>query len=557
MSPTLIGASAVADARASADHDDEPTLPIGFMIADKYAIKRVLGVGGDGAVYQGEHSEIGHLVAIKVAHRSRSDREDIMERFRREARICGSLRHPNVGQIYDVGKLNDGSPYMVMELQEGRSLADVIDETALPIAAILDIVRQLLSGVGAAHRSGILHRDVKPDNVMLVRDRSGEVVVKLVDFGISKSLVHSDREVTAEGIIVGSPDYMPPEQLRGDPVDVRTDTYAVGVLLYEALTRQTPFDASNIPDLVASILRDPVKPPSQLRFDCPPELERVVLKAMSRDPAQRYQTADELSRALAALQDVVTRRVPDAQALLLGTKLTDPALPKRTRLKRTIDNRTLQDIGVQKKPELATLRPGVLRTKSRRVALGVGALLLLAAAVLRITGSGEPEREAPVARLPAPHVATTPSQMPVLPASAATRTTAPAPIAAPAAAPVSAKLPVAASNAVRRVATRRPTSDAVPSSTNEASAADALPIATLLKEAGTAFVRGDASRAHDLYRQVIARAPAQAEAWRGLGVVSSRIGQAAEAAHAYQRYLELRPDAPDSARIRELLTKLE
>lgn len=142
------------------DHEeiDAPTLPVGFVIADKYQIKRVLSVGGNGAVYEGEHTEIGHRVAIKVAHRKLDDRGDVMARFRREARICGSLRHPHIGQVFDVGTLADGAPYMVMELQEGRSLADVVDETSLPVAAIIDITRQLLAGL---------------NNVMLVRDHGG------------------------------------------------------------------------------------------------------------------------------------------------------------------------------------------------------------------------------------------------------------------------------------------------------------------------------------------------------------------------------------------------
>ena len=191
-------------------------MPIGSLVGGKYVIKRVLGSGGNGAVYEGEHTAIGHRVAIKVARLSQKERAHALARFSREARICGSLRHPNVGQVYDVGMLDDGSPYMVMELQEGRSLAEVFDEMRLPIAALVDIARQLLAGLAAAHAAGVIHRDIKPDNVMIVRDVKGEVVVKLVDFGISKT-VRADVEsgTTDEDIIIGSPDYMAPEQFRG------------------------------------------------------------------------------------------------------------------------------------------------------------------------------------------------------------------------------------------------------------------------------------------------------------------------------------------------------
>ena len=172
----------------SEQDEPESLLLIGSLVGGKYVIKRVLGSGGNGAVYEGEHSAIGHRVAIKVARLSQKERAHVLARFSREARICGSLRHPNVGQVYDVGMLDDGSPFMVMELQEGRSLAEVFDEMQLPIVALVDIARQVLAGLAAAHAAGVVHRDVKPDNVMIVRDVKGDVVVKLVDFGISKTL---------------------------------------------------------------------------------------------------------------------------------------------------------------------------------------------------------------------------------------------------------------------------------------------------------------------------------------------------------------------------------
>src|SRR5262249_53910112 len=153
-------------------------------------------------------------------------------RFQREARICGTIRNRNVGQVYDVGELPDGAPYMVMELHEGRSLQRMLSESGpLPIAAVLDVGRQLLLGLPAAHETQVVHRDVKPDNIMLVHESSGQTVVKLVDFGIGKS-VSADirtRNVTQEGMVVGSPDYMPPEQLKGEVVDYRVDIYAAGV----------------------------------------------------------------------------------------------------------------------------------------------------------------------------------------------------------------------------------------------------------------------------------------------------------------------------------------
>src|SRR5688500_10345413 len=195
------------------DEVREPALPAGFVIDGKYEIKRLLGSGGSGSVYEAEHVTIGHRVAIKVVHSRERRREDSLARFRREAKICGAIRHPHVGQIYDVGALEDGTPFMVMELHDGRSFGDVLHESILPIAAVIEVTRQLLAGLGAVHHAGAIHRDVKPDNAMIVRASSGDLVVKLVDFGISK-VVRADireRALTREDVIIGSPDYMAPE----------------------------------------------------------------------------------------------------------------------------------------------------------------------------------------------------------------------------------------------------------------------------------------------------------------------------------------------------------
>src|SRR5688572_7737352 len=163
---------AMTERRPQAEDDalrslDPGHLPAGYMLGGKYEIKRLLGEGANGSVYEGEHAEIGHRVAIKVVHKNLAAREDIIARFRREARICGTIRNRHVGQVYDVGQLPSGAPYMVMELQEGRSLAAVLEEERrLPISTVIDIGRQLLIGLQAAHDIGAIHRDVKPDNIM-------------------------------------------------------------------------------------------------------------------------------------------------------------------------------------------------------------------------------------------------------------------------------------------------------------------------------------------------------------------------------------------------------
>jgi serine/threonine-protein kinase len=547
------------------DDPDEPVslLPLGSLIGDKYVIKRVLGSGGNGAVYEGEHTAIGHRVAIKVARLSQKERAHALARFTREARICGSLRHPNVGQVYDVGMLEDGSPYMVMELQEGRSLAEVFDEMQLPIAALVDITRQLLAGLAAVHATGVIHRDIKPDNVMIVRDVKGEVVVKLVDFGISKAL-RADAEGRApeDDVIIGSPDYMAPEQFRGRELDVRTDLYAVGVLLYEGITGRLPFTGESMADLLISVFQQQVQPPSAVRTDCPPELERIVLAAMSRDPVQRPESADQMSRTLDQLGG--TRQ--EARSNLTGLdEQPRERRPTSGHRRRTADLRTLQDLGAK-----VEQRPHVSRAprKAWLVAGGVAALALIAVlSHSRSAPVAEPASAAP-ARAPS---AAPPRQAPAAPATIVTEpqlvapTEAGAAVVVPAASePVRSRAPsgrTMPARAPRRATTPSPstraTAPAAPAAAPaKTSAADATATTALFREAAIAFVHGDAARSHDLYLQVLARDPARADAYRGLGLASARLGRRAEAARAFERYLQMRPDAADAARIRAELAKL-
>jgi serine/threonine protein kinase len=546
------------------DRPAEASLPMGSLVGGKYLIKRVLGSGGNGAVYEGEHATIGHRVAIKVARLAQDERAYALARFSREARICGSLRHPNVGQVYDVGMLEDGSPYMVMELQEGRSLGDVFDEMRLPIVALIDITRQLLAGLGAAHSAGVIHRDIKPDNVMIVRDVKGGVVVKLVDFGISKTAqADVDSGKTDEDVIIGSPDYMAPEQFRGGTIDVRTDLYAVGVLLYEGVTGRLPFEGETIADLLVSVLHRELEPPTTLRPDCPPELERIVLTAMSRDPAMRPHSADQMSRAL----DQVSAQRQDVATNLDGlSEQSHSKRPTGGQRRRTADLRTLQDLGA--KVEVQT-HPTRVRRIAMRAAGGAAVVaLLLGLWSLRST-------PAPVSHPQQPALAPTSPFTP--PPRAPADQAQPTPVAPSAEAPardseLNATPSQRADERISRVTRSRPArrgAAATPAASKQApaappppappttSAADATATAALLREAAIAFVHGEAERARSLYLQVLARDPARADAYRGVGLASARLDRRAEAAHAFERYLQMRPNAPDVARIRAELAKLQ
>jgi len=568
------------DPTADVDLGQEPperVLAPGLIIDGKYVLRRLLGSGGSGSVYQAEHAAIGHRVAIKVVHASRLRRDVNFERFQREAKICGTIRHPHVGQIYDVGELEDGTPFMVMELHEGRSLGDILEESVLPIAAVVEMTRQLLAGLAAVHHAGVVHRDVKPDNAMIVRASSGDLVLKLVDFGISK-FVRADireRALTKKNIIIGSPDYMAPEQLRGHDVDARTDLYAVGVLLYQAVTGSLPFDGESLTDLMAAIVRDPVTPPSRLRTDCPPELEHLILKAISRDPADRFQTADDMSRQLVYVQRALRYAVDSGLA-----RLEEPLPPRRKTSKPPRGNESATTLSVPPPPgALAAPVPEPqpakrVRSRSRLLLLLAGAgcaALALVSAWPRVA----PAARAGTAQMPRP---SSQSAQTAVQRSSTELTTigAPAPTAGSqpptvelATARGSEQTPVRDDDARAAAAAPQPAAEvprarmrnervAKPGAVVGAAAdKDGLPsIRTLLDEAASAFVLGQAPRARSIYQQIVDRQPTQADAWRGLCLSASRMGQRKDAERAFERYLKLRPTAPDAARIRAQLDKL-
>ncbi|MFW5741483.1 MAG: serine/threonine-protein kinase, partial [Myxococcota bacterium] len=239
---------------------------VGRIIGEKYRVHSLIGEGGMGTVYEAEHLQIGRRVAIKVLNRAHLGRKEAVARFHQEARAAGAIGHPNICEIYDVGRLDDGSPYLVMERLHGKTLADRINiEGALPFEDVITILTQVLSALVAAHEKGIIHRDIKPENIFLAERVGCAPVVKILDFGISKSADDSDLSLTRTGMVMGTPFYMAPEQARGEHIDHRVDIYACGVILYEALTGRRPFIASNYNALVVQVLSAQPRDPRELR----------------------------------------------------------------------------------------------------------------------------------------------------------------------------------------------------------------------------------------------------------------------------------------------------
>ena len=275
----------------------------GDHIDGKYRVVGVLGAGASATVYEAVHEEIDTAVAVKVVHAESSNEPHHLARFRREARTCGRVRSRHVPQVYDVGRLPDGSPYMVMELLRGETLEAHVTRGPLPLGLVFEVGKQLLRALEAVHAQRAIHRDVKPENLVLEYDEHGKLIVKLVDFGISKNL-DEPRNMTMEGMVLGTPHYMAPEQVEGGDLDERADVYAAGAVLYEAITGRTPFQGTTADEVMEAVQRDPVMPPCIYRDDCPFELEAIVMTAMSRNPEARFRTAMLMREALTAAETV-------------------------------------------------------------------------------------------------------------------------------------------------------------------------------------------------------------------------------------------------------------
>jgi serine/threonine-protein kinase len=299
-------AAAAAPAPAAAPSETFDSL-VGATLAGRYQIVRRIGEGGMGAVYEAKHTVIGKRVAVKVLLEKFHAKSDFVARLLQEARLASSIGHENIVDVTDFGTTDDGRSFVVMEFLDGESLAALImREAPLPVERCLRIARQVTSALGAAHAKGIFHRDVKPENVYLVR-RGDADFVKVVDFGISKAVKQGGEDaaeqyrLTHTGLLLGTPLYMSPEQARGEEdLDHRVDIWATGVMLYECLTGEVPFRANNYLGIISQVLTHDATPPSQLRpeLGIPDAVEAVVMRAMEKDRARRYQVIADLERDL-------------------------------------------------------------------------------------------------------------------------------------------------------------------------------------------------------------------------------------------------------------------
>jgi serine/threonine-protein kinase len=284
-----------------------------------YRVARLLGIGGMGRVYKGVHPTIGSRVAIKVLSRECSDRRDLVERFFAEAKAVNVVAHENIVNVLDLATLPDGRPYIVMEYLDGSPLASIIEHARtrgpLPLGSIARLVAEVLDALAAAHAKGVIHRDLKPDNIFVSPNGRG----KVLDFGIAKLQPELGGSATHTGSLLGTPHYMSPEQAAGKPADARADVYAMGVILFECVTLQKPFAADSLFELLRKHIEAPPPLPRALRPDLPPELEAVILQALAKQPDQRFNSAHAMSLAL---QHATSRLAPDQWAPLVPVAQT-------------------------------------------------------------------------------------------------------------------------------------------------------------------------------------------------------------------------------------------
>jgi serine/threonine protein kinase len=283
----------------------------GALIADRYRVNRKIGEGGMGVLYACLDTVLARDVAVKLMQRSLAADPQLSERLLREARLAAQLRS-HVAQVFDCGTLHTGEPYIVMELLAGRDMYAVLRDSG-PLSAdeLCSAMLQVCVGLAEAHEKGIIHRDLKPENLFCALEPDGTTVIKIVDFGVSKQLTNRMRSMTNPTESVGSPQYMSPEQITTpSEVDVRTDIWSLGVVMFELLTGALPFNGPGPAQVCASVLSHPVPAISEFRDDVPPALEFIVLRCLEKTRERRFSSVSELSEALSAF--ATTGTVPSA-----------------------------------------------------------------------------------------------------------------------------------------------------------------------------------------------------------------------------------------------------
>ncbi|MEZ4401888.1 MAG: protein kinase [Kofleriaceae bacterium] len=381
-------------------------LLLGQTLAGRYLIQRKLGEGGMGAVYLAQHTVLEKAVALKVLHGEFARKPDLVERFMQEARAASRIRHENVIDISDFGSAPDGIVFFAMELLQGHDLHEEIArarlaKTRLPWDRSRKIFLQVCSALSAAHAQGIVHRDLKPENIYLVEWLGHKDFVKLLDFGIAKltEVSEGDRKLTRTGMLFGTPEYMSPEQARGENVDHRVDVYAMGCILHQLVTGRVPFEAENFMGILSLHLTEPPPPigaDALAEIGAPTELEAIIARALAKSRAERWQTIDEMANAIRALHGEEAQPIHEPTVPRVQSSAPRTGAPVRTEWKGQLSVPTEDDAP-----------PPPARSKLPLILGGLAVVGTAVVAVVLLAGGGGKPTAAP-APTPGPGIATDP-----------------------------------------------------------------------------------------------------------------------------------------------------
>jgi eukaryotic-like serine/threonine-protein kinase len=367
-----------------------PDSLVGQIIADRYRVLSLIGEGGMGRVYLAEHVHMGRKSAVKVLSPALAFSAEAISRFHREAANASRINHPNVAAIYDFGEASEGVMYLAMEYVEGETLTMMLQrEGRLEVTRAAQLTKQAADALASAHHLGIVHRDLKPDNIMVARNMEGGDLVKVVDFGIAKSMGPSSQTVTTAGISIGTPEYMSPEQLAGEKLDARTDVYSLAVVLFHVLTGVLPYPQVTSRETLVKRLTSPPRKLGEVAADVewPAELQRALDRALAPDVDDRYSSVGDFGRdVLAAAEHFAPRP---------AARLTSEQRPASAPTRRLAPSEPVAE---------SPIRALSKRRFDRRLII-VGAMVVVAAWVAALVYRASVDR--PPATLARPHAKST------------------------------------------------------------------------------------------------------------------------------------------------------